>query len=325
MEINNIKLNGYAALAPMAGVADRAFREICIEFGAAYVVTEMVSSKGLTMHDRKSDSLMLLGETEKPAAVQLFGNDPATMAEAAKKAAETGCCALDINMGCPAPKIAGNGGGSALMRDPDLAARITEAVVKAVDLPVTVKFRSGWDENSINAVQFAIMQENAGASVITVHGRTRKQMYAPPVNIDIIRQVKEAVKIPVIGNGDIVDALSAENMYKSTGCDFVMVGRGALGAPWIFRQINEYMKNGIILPDPPIEERMNTMIRHIERLCEYKGNYVGMREARKHSGWYIKGIRGAAALRQEIGSLENMEQLKKIADKVISSDGTINK
>lgn len=321
MEINNIKLNGYAALAPMAGVADRAFREICIEFGAAYVVTEMVSSKGLTMHDRKSDSLMLLGETEKPAAVQLFGNDPATMAEAAKKAAVTGCCALDINMGCPAPKIAGNGGGSALMRDPDLAARITEAVVKAVDLPVTVKFRSGWDENNINAVQFALMQENAGASVITVHGRTRKQMYAPPVNIDIIRQVKEAVKIPVIGNGDIVDAFSAGNMYKSTGCDFVMVGRGALGAPWIFRQINEYMKNSIILPDPPIEERMNIMIRHIERLCEYKGNYVGMREARKHSGWYIKGIRGAAALRQEIGLLENMEQLKKIADKVISSDG----
>lgn len=319
MIINNIELNGYAALAPMAGVADRAFREICIEFGASYVVTEMVSSKGLTMHDRKSDSLMYLGEAEKPAAVQLFGNDPATMAEAAKKAAETGCCALDINMGCPAPKIAGNGGGSALMRDPDLAAKITEAVVNAVDLPVTVKFRSGWDENSINAVQFAVMQENAGASLITVHGRTRKQMYAPPVNTDIIREVKEAVKIPVIGNGDIVDALSAEKMYKSTGCDFIMVGRGALGAPWVFRQINEYLKNGVILPDPPIEERMSIMLRHIKKLCEYKGDYIGMREARKHSGWYIKGIRGAAALRQEIGSLENMDQLKAIAEKVIAS------
>lgn len=319
MIINNIELNGYAALAPMAGVADRAFREICIEFGASYVVTEMVSSKGLTMHDRKSDSLMYLGEAEKPAAVQLFGNDPATMAEAAKKAAETGCCALDINMGCPAPKIAGNGGGSALMRDPDLAARITEAVVNAVDLPVTVKFRSGWDENSINAVQFAVMQENAGASIITVHGRTRKQMYAPPVNTDIIREVKEAVKIPVIGNGDIVDALSAEKMYKSTGCDFIMVGRGSLGAPWVFMQINEYLKNGVILPDPPIEERMSIMLRHIKKLCEYKGDYIGMREARKHSGWYIKGIRGAAALRQEIGSLENMDQLKAIAEKVIAS------
>ena len=320
MKIGKFKIENYAALAPMAGVADRAFRELCIEFGASYVVTEMVSSKGLTMHDRKSDTLMILGETEKPAAVQIFGNHPETMAEAAKKASQTGCCAIDINMGCPAPKIAGNGGGSALMRDPDLAARITEAVVKAVDLPVTVKFRSGWDENSINAVEFAKLQENAGASVITVHGRTKKQMYAPPVNIDIIRQVKEAVRIPVIGNGDIVDALSAENMYKSTGCDFIMVGRGALGAPWIFNQINEYLKNGNIIPEPPIEECMSIMMRHIEKLCEYKGEYIGMREARKHSGWYIKGIRGAAALRQEIGSLENMDQLKAIAEKVIIAD-----
>lgn len=319
MKTGNFEINGYAALAPMAGVADRAFRELCIEFGAAYVVTEMVSSKGLTMHDRKSDSLMVLGETEKPAAVQIFGCEPETMAEAAKKAAETGCVAIDINMGCPAPKIAGNGGGSALMKDPDLAARITEAVVKAVELPVTVKFRSGWDENSINAVHFAKLQENAGASVITVHGRTRKQMYAPPVNLGIIKEVKEAVSIPVIGNGDIVDALSAKNMYDVTECDFIMVGRGALGAPWVFNQINEYLKSGTILPDPPIEEKMDIMIRHIGKLCEYKGDYVGMREARKHAAWYIKGIRGAASLRQEIGSLESMEQLCAIAKKVTES------
>lgn len=322
MNIGNHELKGYAALAPMAGVADRAFRELCIEFGASYVVTEMVSSKGLTMHDRKSDSLMVLGETEKPAAVQIFGCDPETMAEAAKKAAETGCVAIDINMGCPAPKIAGNGGGSALMREPDLAARITEAVVKAIEIPVTVKFRSGWDEKNINAVEFAKLQESAGASIITVHGRTKKQMYAPPVNLDIIRQVKEAVSIPVIGNGDVVDVLSAENMYKTTVCDFIMVGRGALGAPWLFNQINEYLKNGIILPAPPIEERMEIMIRHIGKLCEYKGDYVGMREARKHAAWYIKGIRGAAALRQEIGSLENVDQLRAIAEKVIACDGT---
>ncbi len=319
MKIGNFEIKGYAALAPMAGVADRAFRELCIEFGASYVVTEMVSSKGLTMHDRKSDSLMVLGETEKPAAVQIFGSDPATMAEAAKKAAETGCCAIDINMGCPAPKIAGNGGGSALMKDPDLAARITEAVVRAVELPVTVKFRAGWDENSINAVHFAKLQESAGASIITVHGRTRKQMYAPPVDLDIIKQVKDAVNIPVIGNGDIIDAHSAENMYKTTGCDFIMVGRGALGAPWVFNQINEYFKSGIILPEPPIQQRMEIMLRHIGKLCEYKGDYVGMREARKHAAWYIKGIRGAAALRQEIGSLENMEQLRAIAEKVVES------
>lgn len=319
MKIGNFEIKGYAALAPMAGVADRAFRELCIEFGAAYVVSEMVSSKGLTMHDRKSDSLMQLGETEKAAAVQIFGCEPETMAEAAKKAAATGCPVIDINMGCPAPKIAGNGGGSALMKDPDLAARITEKVVSAVDVPVTVKIRAGWDEDNLNAVHMATLLEKAGAAAITVHGRTRKQMYAPPVNLDIIRQVKEAVNVPVIGNGDIVDALSAENMLKTTGCDFIMIGRGALGAPWLFRQINEYFESGIILPEPPIEERMAVMLRHIKNLCENKGDYVGMREARKHAAWYIKGIRGAAALRQEIGSLETVSQLESIAEKVIES------
>lgn len=319
MKIGNFEIKGYAALAPMAGVADKAFRELCIEFGAAYVVSEMVSSKGLTMHDRKSDSLMQLGETEKAAAVQIFGCEPETMAEAAKKAAATGCPVIDINMGCPAPKIAGNGGGSALMKDPDLAARITEKVVQAVDIPVTVKIRAGWDEENINAVHMATLLEKAGAAAITVHGRTRKQMYAPPVNLDIIRQVKQAVSVPVIGNGDIVDALSAENMFKATGCDFIMVGRGALGAPWLFRQINEYFDSGIIMPEPPIEERMAVMLRHIKQLCENKGDYVGMREARKHAAWYIKGIRGAAALRQEIGSLENLSQLEAIAEKVIAA------
>lgn len=319
MKIGNFEIKGYAALAPMAGVADKAFRELCIEFGAAYVVSEMVSSKGLTMHDRKSDSLMQLGETEKAAAVQIFGCEPETMAEAAKKAAATGCPVIDINMGCPAPKIAGNGGGSALMKDPDLAARITEKVVQAVDIPVTVKIRAGWDEENINAVHMATLLEKAGAAAITVHGRTRRQMYAPPVNLDIIRQVKQAVSVPVIGNGDIVDALSAENMFKATGCDFIMVGRGALGAPWLFRQINEYFDSGIILPEPPIEERMAVMLRHIKQLCENKGDYVGMREARKHAAWYIKGIRGAAALRQEIGSLENLSQLEAIAEKVIAA------
>lgn len=319
MKIDNFEIKGYAALAPMAGVADRAFRELCIEFGAAYVVSEMVSSKGLTMHDRKSDSLMQLGETEKAAAVQIFGCEPETMAEAAKKAAATGCPVIDINMGCPAPKIAGNGGGSALMKDPDLAARITEKVAQAVDVPVTVKIRAGWDEDNLNAVYMATLLEKAGAAAITVHGRTRKQMYAPPVNLDIIRQVKQAVSVPVIGNGDIVDAVSAENMFKATGCDFIMVGRGALGAPWLFKQINEYFDSGIILPEPPIEERMAIMLRHIKQLCENKGDYVGMREARKHAAWYIKGIRGAAALRQEIGSLENLSQLEAIAEKVIAA------
>lgn len=319
MKAGSFEINGAAALAPMAGVADRAFREICIEFGAAYVVTEMVSSKGLTMHDKKSGLLMQLGESERPAAVQIFGCEPHTMAEAAKQAAETGCQAIDINMGCPAPKVAGNGGGSALMRDPDLAARITERCVSAVNIPVTVKIRSGWDEDSVNAVEMAQMLENTGAAAITVHGRTRKQMYAPPVNLDIIRQVKQAVKIPVIGNGDVTDALSAENMYRVTGCDLVMVGRGALGAPWVFSQINEYMSSGKLLPAPPIEERMAVMLRHIGKLCEYKGSYIGMREARKHAGWYISGMRNAAAFRREIGALESMEQLEALAERVIRS------
>lgn len=319
MKIGNFEIKGYAALAPMAGVADRAFRELCIDYGAAYVVSEMVSSKGLTMHDRKSGSLMTLGEKEKPAAVQIFGCDPETMAEAAKKAQQTGCCAIDINMGCPAPKIAGNGGGSALMKDPALAARITEKCVAAVEIPITVKIRTGWDDDNLNAVEMAKMLENAGASALTIHGRTRKQMYAPPVNIDMIKQVKQALSIPVIGNGDIVDVHSAKQMYDETGCDFIMVGRGALGAPWLFSQINEYLEKGIILPDPEIEEKMNVMIKHIQKLCEYKGDYIGMREARKHAAWYIKGIRGAASLRQEIGSLETIEQLKAIAEKVINS------
>ncbi len=319
MKIGNFEIKGYAALAPMAGVADRAFRELCIDYGAAYVVSEMVSSKGLTMHDRKSDSLMTLGEKEKPAAVQIFGCDPETMAQAAKKAEQTGCCAIDINMGCPAPKIAGNGGGSALMKDPFLAAKITEKCVNAVEIPVTVKIRTGWDDDNLNAVEMAKMLENAGASALTIHGRTRKQMYAPPVNIDMIKQVKEALTIPVIGNGDITDIYSAKKMYEDTGCDFIMIGRGALGAPWLFSQINAYLKNGTIIPEPTIEEKMNVMIEHIRQLCEYKGDYVGMREARKHAAWYIKGIRGAASLRQEIGSLETIEQLKEIAEKVINS------
>lgn len=319
MKIGNFEINGYAALAPMAGVTDRAFREICIDYGAAYVVSEMVSSKGLTMHDRKSDTLMALGEKEKPAAVQIFGCNPETMAEAAKKAEATGCCAIDINMGCPAPKIAGNGGGSALMKDPELSARITEKCVEAVSIPVTVKIRTGWDENNLNAVEMAKMLENAGASALTIHGRTRKQMYAPPVNIDMIKNVKEALSIPVIGNGDIVDVYSAKKMYDRTGCDFIMIGRGALGSPWLFTQVNEYLKNGIIIPEPEIEEKMKIMINHIGLLCEYKGDFIGMREARKHAAWYIKGIRGAASLRQEIGSLETMCQLEEIAEKVINS------
>ncbi len=301
----------------MAGVADRAFRELCVRFGAAYVVGEMVSAKGITMGDRKSDELLFLSDEERPAAVQLFGDDPAIMAEAAQRVLVYRPQAIDINMGCPAPKVVRSGGGSALMRRPETAQAVVKAVVKAVDIPVTVKIRTGWDESEKNAVELARRCEAAGASAITVHGRTREQMYAPPVDLDIIRQVKQAVSIPVIGNGDICDAKSAARMLEETGCDLVMVGRGALGRPWVFAQISAYLKSGTLLPDPPVAQRMRIMIEHIRTLCDYKGTHTGMLQARTHAAWYMKGLRGAASYRREIGALESMEQLEALAYQVV--------
>ena len=303
----------------MAGVTDRAFREICIEYGASCVTTEMVSAKGLDIGDRKSRMLMEVTGAEMPAAVQIFGCEPVIMAKAASQAEKTGCVSVDINMGCPAPKVSGHGGGAALMKDPVLAAEIAKACAEAVSIPVTCKIRTGWDEGSVNAVEMAKRLEDAGVSALTVHGRTRRQMYAPPVDYETIRAVKESVGIPVTGNGDVIDPASAQLMLDKTGCDAVMVGRGALGAPWVFKIINEYLKTGTVISEPPIEERMAVMLRHIARLCEYKGDYVGIREARKHAGWYIKGIRGAASFRREIGSLESLDELKALADKVIES------
>lgn len=319
MNIKPEKLKTSAALAPMAGVADRAFRELCMSFGAAYCVGEMASSKGISMRDKKSSQLLTLSPTERPAGVQIFGDVPQIMADAAKLCLEYEPDFIDINMGCPAPKVAGNGGGSALMKRPELAAEIVARCVEAVNIPVTVKMRSGWDSDSINAVELAVLCEQAGARAITVHGRTRQQMYAPPVNTDIIAQVKTAVSIPVIGNGDITDGPSAAAIFEKTGCDSIMVGRGALGRPWVFRQISEYLQNGTVLPEPPVEERMDIMLRHISALIADKGDYIGIREARKHSAWYIRGIKGAASFRREIGMLESFEQLKELAEKVISS------
>lgn len=297
----------------MAGVADRAFRELCVSYGAGYVVSEMVSSKGLTMHDRKSKELLFLSEKERPAAAQIFGDNPEIMAKSAVACLEFRPEVIDINMGCPAPKIAGNGGGAALMKDPQKAEDIIRAVVDAVDIPVTVKIRAGWDKDSINAVEMAQRAERAGASAVTVHGRTKLQMYAPPVDLGIIAQVKKSVDIPVIGNGDITDGLSAAKMLEETGCDMVMVGRGALGRPWVFSQIQAFLGHEAILPEPPVSERMTVMVRHIRLLCQYKGERVGIREARKHAAWYIKGIRGAAKYRQQVGALESIEQLEELA------------
>lgn len=317
MNFDFLNTNGKVALAPMAGVTDRAFRELCVNYGACYSVTEMVSSKGLTLNDKKSKELLVITEPERPCGAQIFGNDPLTMAKAAVKTLEFEPQFIDINMGCPAPKVAASGGGALLMKSPELAERIVKEVVNAVNIPVTVKMRSGWDDNTINAVELAKRCENAGAKAITVHGRTKIQMYSPPVNIDIIREVKKAVKIPVIGNGDIIDGKSAAKMLEETGCDLVMVGRGALGRPWVFKQINAYLEHERILPEPPVIERMLIMLKHIEKLCEYKGERVGIREARKHAAWYTKGLRGAAEYRAKMSSIESFDDLKNIAGEFI--------
>lgn len=321
MEIGSLKINGHASLAPMAGVADRAFRELCVGYGASYVVSEMISSKGVSLGDRKSKQLMQLSETERPAGVQIFGNDPEIMAESVKTVLGVHPQFVDINMGCPAPKIAGNGGGASLMRNPELAEQIVAAVKKACgEIPVTVKIRAGWDFDTINAVEMAKRAENAGAAAVTVHGRTRQQMYAPPVNHEIIAEVKKAVSIPVVGNGDITDGISAAKMLENTNCDFLMVGRGALGRPWVFQQINAYLNEGRILPEPPVSERMRVMLNHIQMLCTYKGERVGIREARKHATWYTKGIRDAAQFRRELGMLESIAQLEEIAYKICAEN-----
>lgn len=321
MKIGNITIDGYAALAPMAGVADRAMREICAAHGACYTVGEMASAKGLVMSDRKSEQLLDVADDQYLCAVQLFGCEPDIMAKATEKAMKFKPQIIDINMGCPAPKVAKTGCGSALMKTPQLAGEVVRAVVKTTDVPVTVKIRAGWNLDTINAVEVAKICEDAGAAAITVHGRTREQMYAPPVNIDIIRQVKEAVQIPVVGNGDVFTPKDAADMYEKTGCDLVMVGRGALGRPWLFAQINAWLGHQRVIPDPPVSERMRIMLEHVEKICAYKGDRVGMREARKHAAWYMKGIRGAAAMRREIGELTSLDQLKELAFRAAAGAG----
>ncbi len=320
MKLGNIEIQGKAVLAPMAGVTDRAFRELCMGFGAAYCTSEMASAKALTMSDKKTAELLAISENERPMALQLFGYEPETIAAAAKIAAQYHPAAIDINMGCPAPKIANNHSGSALMKDPDLCGRIVEAAVKATDLPVTVKIRKGWDAHSVNAVEVAKICEAAGASMIAVHGRTREQMYAPPADWDIIAQVKRAVRIPVIGNGDIYSALDAMKMMEQTGCDLVMVGRGALGNPWIFREINSQYERSCPVSPPGIYERITVMHRHIQKLCEYKGERVGMREARKHTAWYMKGLRGAARLRGMCGELREYSDMKALTQAILEEN-----
>ena len=309
MKIKDIEFENNIFLAPMAGIADRAFRELCINYGAGYTVTEMVSSKGLTMGDKKSKELLTLGEIENPAGAQIFGDDPEIMAQAAQKCLEFHPDIIDINMGCPAPKIAMNGGGASLMKNPKLAGEIVKAVSNAVDIPVTVKIRKGWDDDSVNAVEIAKIAEECGISALAIHGRTREQFYSGKADWDIIAEIKQAINIPVIGNGDVFEVEDAVNMLEKTKCDAIMIGRGAQGNPWIFNRINHYMKTGEILPEPTLEEKITTAIRHMNLAVAEHGDYVAVREMRKHIGWYLKGLKNSAKYRDQINKITDYKEV----------------
>ena len=314
VKIGNVEINGALTLAPMAGVSDFAFRAICTELGAALTTTEMVSAKALCYGDNKTKSLLYNPEICHPFAAQIFGHEPEFMAEAAPMAIEySGAEILDINMGCPVGKIVKSGDGSALMRDPELAGRIIESVVKAVSVPVTVKFRKGFDGGNINAVEFAKTAEQAGASAIAVHGRTRAQMYSGRADWDIIRDVKKAVSIPVIANGDIFSAEDAAHILRYTGCELAMVGRGSFGNPWIFEQTNALLEGRKIPELPPLAERIDLAVRQTEMYAEVNGERLACLEARHQIPWYLKGVANAGYYKQQLVRVESLDELHKIA------------
>lgn len=303
MHMGSVIISGKTVLAPMAGVADKAMRTICKEFGASYVVSEMVSSKGFCYGDRKSEALLSFTDEQRPMAAQIFGCEPALMAACARGAMRFSPDAIDLNMGCPAPKITGGGAGAALMKTPRLAGEIIAAVADAVPVPVTVKMRLGWDEEHLNAVELARAAQENGAAALCVHGRTRSQMYAGTCNLAGIREVVRAVSIPVVGNGDVTDEASARRMLFETGCAMVMIGRGALGAPWVFSRVEAALKGEEPPPVPCWEERMEILKRQVSLMIEDKGERGAMLEARKHAAWYFRGLRGAAQLRRAAGAL----------------------
>lgn len=309
MKIGNLNLDNRVFLSPMAGVTDLPFRLICKEQDCGMLYTEMVNAKALCYDDQNTKKMLKIEEEEHPVAIQIFGSDPEYMGGAAKILNSYPNEILDINMGCPAPKVVKNGDGSALLKNPELAAKVLKAVVGNSEKPVTLKIRKGWDDTCINAVEIAKIAEDCGISAIAIHGRTREQYYSGKADWNIIRQVKENVSIPVIGNGDVFEVEDAINMLNQTNCDAIMIGRGAQGNPWIFKRINHYMQTGEILPGPTLEEKINTAKKHLKLAVEEHGEYVAVREMRKHIAWYLKGLRNSARVRDEINKIESYEEV----------------
>lgn len=316
LKIGNVNIDRPLALAPMAGVTDQPFRLLCKEQGAGLVCTEMVSAKAILYKNKNTGALMEIDRRERPAALQLFGCEPEVMAEAARQIEERNFDILDVNMGCPVPKVVNNGEGSALMKDPKLAGKIVAALVKAVKKPVTVKIRKGFDESRVNAVEVAKILEDAGAAAIAVHGRTREQFYSGKADWEIIRRVKEAVGIPVFGNGDVDSPQRAAAMLRETGCDGIMIGRGAQGNPWIFSRVLRYLEEGEILPPPGRQEVKEMIFRYMEMLIRAKGEYTGIREMRKHVAWYTAGFPHSARLRGRINTVESPEEMRRALEEL---------
>ena len=322
VSIGNVKIEKTAALAPMAGVANSTFRLICKEFGAALVVSEMISAKAVCFKDKKTKTLLKFSRDERPITIQIFGYNPQDMSEAAKIIEEyVQPDIIDINMGCPAPKIAGNFSGCSLMKEPVLAGEIIEAVCKAAQAPVTVKIRKGWNKASVNAVEIAKIAQESGAAAITVHGRTKEEQFSGEVDLNIIKQVKDSVKIPVIGNGDIICGKEAEEMYQKTGCDLVMVGRGALGRPWVFKEISSYLLNKKEDIAPTWYEITKIMLKHGQMLCTECGELNGMKQMRKHVMLYTKKLEGGSKIRKKATELKTLLQLKDLTDEILNITG----